>query len=73
MIPRYKGRQFGANQGAINEAKLDKARALQGKQVVIGGVARNVVGLKETTGEIEVQMGLKTQLYDPTWVTVVQR
>lgn len=71
MRPRYNKRQFVVGQAAINQQKLNEAQKLQGKEVFIAGVARKVVGLNETTGEIEVQVGSRVVQYDPFGVTVV--
>lgn len=55
------------------EEKLDLARSLQERRVVVGGVCRDIVGIDEKTACVRVRIGLEDKLYDPTDLVVDQR
>jgi len=73
MRTKYNRRQFVmGSQIALNKQKLEAARSLVGKRVLIDGVARMVTGFSGITGEAEVRVGVKTRVFDPLALTVVE-
>jgi hypothetical protein len=72
MHQAYNKRQYSGSQAEANREKLALARALERKEVVIGGVARRITGYSELTGDVEIRIGTKTLAYDPRILTVVE-
>jgi hypothetical protein len=68
---RITRRQYEAAQAEANKQKIELAREMVGKQVVIEGAPRKVTGYS-VNGDAEIRIGLKTHLYDPRALTVVE-
>lgn len=58
--------RYSTKQKLSFEQKLELARGLQERRVMVGGVFRDVVGLNEATAQVLVRIGDETKLYEPT-------
>lgn len=62
---------YESSQEKANQEKLELARTMVGKRVIIDGVPRKVTDYSELTGDLEIRIGLKTSRYDPRQLSVV--
>lgn len=63
-------RACDSSQEKANREKMELARAMVGKKVVIGDMKCTVTGYSAVTGDAEIRIGLRTTNYDPRRLVV---